>query len=68
MLAAAAAASQPACPAPTTTTSYFLNIYTSMFHVEHIMLFIFTVPRGTVVYYSDNSNQRMVFSSNILSS
>ena len=31
--AAAAAASQPACPAPTTITSYFLNI-SFLFHVK----------------------------------
>jgi hypothetical protein len=34
MFAAAAAASQPACPAPTTITSYSLNIV--LFHVERL--------------------------------
>jgi hypothetical protein len=41
MLAAAAAASHPACPAPTTITSYssnielFLNSIWQLFHVKH---------------------------------
>src|SRR5687768_894647 len=48
-LAAAAAASHPAWPAPTTITLYFLNIFTSMFHVEHICFYLFfDVPRGTL--------------------
>jgi hypothetical protein len=33
-LAAAAAASHPACPAPTTITLYFLNIFLFLFHVK----------------------------------
>src|SRR5690606_17263591 len=33
--AAACAASHPACPAPTTITSYFGNIFNWMFHVDH---------------------------------
>jgi len=35
ILAAAAAASQPAWPAPTTITSYSGNIAFLVFHVEH---------------------------------
>jgi len=45
----AAAASHPAWPAPTTITSYFLNILTSVFHVEHCFFYSFPdVPRGTL--------------------
>ncbi|GGI26823.1 hypothetical protein GCM10008119_24590 [Pedobacter mendelii] len=39
-LAAAAAASQPACPAPTTIRSYFENMLSSFL----------IVPRETIVY------------------
>src|SRR5690606_20612974 len=41
--AAAAAASHPACPPPTTITLYFLNLYFDLFHVkEDFKLYSFT--------------------------
>jgi hypothetical protein len=46
--AAEAAASQPACPAPTTITSYVLNILILDFglDIQYLILISF-VPRGT---------------------